>query len=98
MSCYTGQRLREDLMKLPGRDATRAEAEAVSAEIAALQADIERGDATITVRSRVVPFCGVGGLPHVSGLRMRLGRACGLTERVPPCSCGASSSARSCTA
>ena len=38
-------------MKLPGRDTTRAEAEAVSTEIAALQADIERADATIAVRS-----------------------------------------------
>ena len=38
-------------MKLPGRDTTAAEAEAVTADIAALQADIERADATLEVPS-----------------------------------------------
>ncbi|KAK9843627.1 hypothetical protein WJX81_000107 [Elliptochloris bilobata] len=46
------ERLREDLMKVPGRDTTREEADTVSAEIAALQADIERADATIELRRK----------------------------------------------
>jgi hypothetical protein len=38
------QVLRHDLMKLPSRAATHAEANAVTAEIAALQTEVERAD------------------------------------------------------
>ncbi len=46
---WAPQLLRHELMKLPGRDTTAAEAEAVTADIAALQADIERADTTLEV-------------------------------------------------
>jgi hypothetical protein len=45
------QVLRHDLMKLPSRAATHAEANAVTAEIAALQTEVERADTMTEVSS-----------------------------------------------
>ena len=64
-------------MKLPGRDTTRAEAEAVSTEIAALQADIERADATIAVRMHAFSLT-FGGVCRPGSISSQ-GHACGLT-------------------
>lgn len=51
-------------MKLPGRDTTAAEAEAVTADIAALQADIERADTTLEVPSCRVLSAAYTGLVY----------------------------------
>lgn len=64
-------------MKLPGRDTTRAEAAAVSAEIAALQADVERADATSAVRMRSLSLLlGSPSWLFKSRSRMRVDRKC----------------------
>ncbi len=59
------QVLRHDLMKLPSRAATHAEANAVTAEIAALQTEVERAD-TMTEVSSALGACQTLGVSCIS--------------------------------